>query len=144
MTRYYHCTSKKAAAAIKKSGFRTAPSAHELADYYDTFIDYFPMAEVQATKALWSETNDLPFIQSAAKLWNKRFGHGTVIWLSEQPDDSYGDYCFEFILPKDSMIQNSTGSGDFWLAWVPLKLIPPKYFRLLSDAEIEENRREES
>jgi len=108
-----------------------------MADYFQEFRRHFPTDEVRAVFDLWSETNDRPFVEAGAKLWNKRFGHGTVLWVSETPDVTYGDSCFRFMPPKSAIMVPVSGENDYFLIWVPMKPIPAKHFTLLSDEELE-------
>jgi hypothetical protein len=133
MTDYYHCTNKTAADSIRKTGFRSAPSKEDIAYMFQSFQKYFPEEEVRAADKLYSTTNEMPRLDAISKLWTRRFGHGTPIWLSEEPAIDYGDYCFKFTPPKGTLIVSEAHEDDYYyLAWAPMKPIPRKYFKLVS------------
>jgi hypothetical protein len=98
--------------------------------YFLEFIYHFP--DDERIKVDFSPDNQGPYLEAGAKLWDKRFGHGTVIWLSEEPEVGYGSYCFRFTPPRGTIIVASYYTHEpHWLAWVPMRVIPPKYFKLL-------------
>lgn len=132
MTEYYHCTGEEAAGAIEKKGFRSAPTTDDLEILFLSFEDHFTEKEQDAVGSLRA-TDHQASKNLAAKLWKKKFGHGTVIWLSGEPDRNYGAHCFRFSPPKNTIIVQAFGNSSYWLAWMPARPIPPKYFRLLDE-----------
>ena len=116
--------------SIQKIGFRAAPSKKERAGYFLEFWNEFSVSERIKVNGLWSPDNEAPFLDAAAKAWDKRFKRGTVIWLSEDSDMTYGPYCFRFTPPAGTIFSRSV-AGPYWLAFVPMRVIPPKYFELL-------------
>jgi hypothetical protein len=132
MTEYYHCTSEAAAEAIQKKGFRSAPTNGDLEIVFLSFRDYFTEKEHIAVGSLRG-TDPEASMNLAARLWKKKFGHGTVIWLAMEPASDYGEYCFRFIPPKNAIIETVFGASEYRLAWIPTRPIPSKYFSLLEE-----------
>lgn len=136
---FYHCTSPRAAGKILREGYYPDYSPDLFSIYWEDYgrllededPDWFiPVVRAKSTEAWLQATAQL------RKKWLRKFGHGTMIWVSKDTlDPGYGDVCFEVRLPKDAKPADPRNPGNLY--WIPRTPIPASRFRKLSDEEIE-------
>lgn len=128
--RLYHCTTAMSAERILREGFY--PN-YDL-DLFDTYWeDYGRMLGDEwmqkMAQAEYGGVGDFrKLLKQLRREWLEKFEAGTMIWVFKVPDDTYGDYCLQVTIPPGS--KRAYEKSD-WLWWVPMKPIPPKYFKLV-------------
>jgi hypothetical protein len=141
--KFYHCTdSQEHMDQMLEHGYESTLTTFLAASLTTRFHGKLtPEDLAYLARFPWSEANEQPFERARNLISHRRFGHGTVIWLSTTPEVNYGDYCFEVKPPKGALLDKEGASsmtdGEYWLMWTPMKPIPQKYFRLLENEEID-------
>lgn len=131
----FHCTSLDNAEAILREGFKGVPYFPEFYDeHFSECINMLKIAgdERDGLETLYAAKPDkaVELVQDA---WLKRFGGGTLIWISAgQPATEFGSACLSVKLPKSARkVTTDWTYGDAY--WVPTPKIAAKRFRMIED-----------
>lgn len=139
----YHCTDVESADKILKDGFSCIPKD----EFHDFFVNLDELAKMigyskqkidalikERTQYLLTDTDkfiDIELKQTGviAREWLKKFGHGTIIWVSKEPNHEYGPCCLEVKLPKSAKLV--VEDDDQLAYWFPKNVIPSKNFKII-------------
>jgi hypothetical protein len=132
---WYHCVSEwETVLLIRENGFISPFDDVEFLKYWpglwDNVDSMLPEKERQEIYSIRDENKQA---NVSYDRWMAKYGHGTLVWVSDKPSEQYGPYCFRFTPPKGSRVIPIEHHGEGWVIWAPVSPIPPEYFRYLQD-----------
>lgn len=140
--RFVHCTRR--AESILRNRFQGGLDKDYVLHHFDEWVgnipreDYAKVVElrssIESRDTLSMSEEEEEAIEAIFEIWEKHYGHGTVIWVSDnEPRLEYGNDCLIFTPPEgtieiiDDVVTGMGALGSMAL-WVPMKPIPPEYF----------------
>jgi hypothetical protein len=125
----YHCTNKDAAASILKDGFKSVPDFEDFLNHDDelmiSILAMLSDEDYRKYMKIWNSDSLKSYLPGILQKWNKKYNIGTLIWLTEEPDTTYGEICLTVRLPIDSELIYNSDYGSLY--YVPYR-IPPRCF----------------
>jgi hypothetical protein len=131
---WYHATGIPQSEAILSDGFRTVMTDWTFKELFDNVASLLPRESQRELYEVTGDTYPIPppkrMVDALKRLWNKDYGAGTVIWVSREPFEGYGEVLMEVDLPSSAKKIGEDGQGGVAF-YVPKESISPSRFKVV-------------